>query len=198
MDCLRFNAGSESLADCVGMLPFSTWLTHHPWLALFLATGVVLLPFLIVWLRAHRQGHRQANSRAEKLLRDSLPRPQYQQLERLGYLDLPSQLDPGRTYRIPRLRGRVQVYESYLLGSTLLRRKTAELCVIACEPVPDADLILAHKWMIEADEVRYLSTANWIKTPHSWVTSPYEELVTQPRAGVAPPEHPVTTHGGHP
>jgi hypothetical protein len=172
------------------MNSFYTWLTHHPWLALTLAAGVVLLPLVVRWLVDRKRGCCQANSRAEKLLRDSLPCAQYQQLERFGYLDLPSQLDPSRTYRIPRLRGRVQVYESYLLGATLLRRKSAELCVIACEPVPDADLILAHKWMIEADEVHYLATANWIKTPHSWVSSPYEELVAQ-----QPPARTANTDG---
>jgi hypothetical protein len=166
------------------MFSSNPWLTHHPWLALMLAVGVVLVPLLVHRMIDSKRGNRQATVRAEKLLRDSLPREQYQQLEHFGYLDLPSQLDPARIYRIPRLRGRVQVYESYLLGTTLLRRKTAELCVIACEPVPDADLILAHKWMIEADEVRYLSTANWIKTPHSWVSSPYED------GGVQPPRVP--------
>ena len=193
MDCLLFTPASGGLSDCAGTFSSYPWLTHHPWLALALAVGVVLIPFLVHRMIDRKRGNHQAAVRAEKLLRDSLPREQYRQLEHFGYLDLPSHLDPARIYRIPRLRGRVQVYESYLLGTTLLRRKTAELCVIACEPMPDADLILAHKWMIEADEVRYLSTANWIKTPHSWVSSPYEETGLQlPPAPAATAERRAT------
>jgi hypothetical protein len=179
MNCLLFTPDNGGLSDCAGRVSFYLWLMHHPWLALSMVTGMMLLPLLVRWLLDRRRGNHAATSRAEKLLRDSLANEQYQQLEHFGYLDLPSQLDPCRIYRIPRLRGRVQVYESYLLGSTLLRRKTAELCIIACEPMPDADIILAHKWMIEADEVRYLSIANWIKTPHSWVGNPYEETAVQ-------------------
>jgi hypothetical protein len=193
MNCLLFTPDNGGLSDCAGRVSFYLWLMHHPWLALSMVTGMMLLPLLVRWLLDRRRGNHAATSRAEKLLRDSLANEQYQQLEHLGYLDLPSQLDPCRIYRIPRLRGRVQVYESYLLGSTLLRRKTAELCIIACEPMPDADIILAHKWMIEADEVRYLSIANWIKTPHSWVGNLYDETaVQQPTARRATTDYPAT------
>jgi hypothetical protein len=29
--------------------------------------------------------------------------------------------------------------------------------------MPDADLVLTHKWLIEADEQKYLNTANWVR-----------------------------------
>jgi hypothetical protein len=95
-----------------------------------------------------------AAQRAEGLLRDNVSAHQYQQLLADGYLEVPSQLHPGRAYRISYQPGRVEVYEA--------GRPVGQLCVIACDPVPQADLILTHKWLIEADERAYLAVANWI------------------------------------
>jgi hypothetical protein len=101
--------------------------------------------------------------RAESLLRDSISFQQYQHLLTFGYLEIPSRLYPNRYYRIPRERRRVQVYEVAETNIGLQHRKLGELCVIACEPMPDADLVLTHKWLIEADEQKYLNTANWVR-----------------------------------
>ena len=76
-----------------------------------------------------------------------------------GYLEVPSRLHPGRTYRIPYRPGRVTVCEG--------GRPVCQLCVIACNPVPYADLILTQKWLIEVDEGAYLALANWIDGPPS-------------------------------
>jgi hypothetical protein len=108
----------------------------------------------------------QANRRAEMLLRDQLTPQQHRQLLKFGYLDLPSHLEWNRIYRIPRKAGRVHVLQTCLIGTTPLYRRVAELCVIAQDPVPDADLVLAHKWMIEADEANYLTIARWIRPPN--------------------------------
>lgn len=101
--------------------------------------------------------------RAEMLLRDSISPQAYKHLLNVGYLEIPSRLYSNRYYRIPRERRRVQVYEVCETAAGLQHQKLGELCVIACEPMPDADLVLTHKWLIEADEQKYLNTANWVR-----------------------------------
>lgn len=103
----------------------------------------------------------EADARAEALLRASVTPQEYDSLEQNGYLEVPSRLYPNRIYQIPRKRRRVRVYTLDKFDETR-RQKLGELCLIACEPVPDADLVLTHKWLLEADEKTYLSTANWI------------------------------------
>lgn len=104
-----------------------------------------------------------AAQRAEALLREHVSERQYRQLLMNGYLTVPSRLYPSRSYRIPYRPGRVEVYEA--------GHQTGQLCVIAGDPAPYADLILAQKWLIEADERAYLAIANHVgvPTPHSAV-----------------------------
>lgn len=146
------------------------WLTSYP-LAPLLFVVAALLLFIVL----HRQLSKapepssEANERAERLLRECLSPEQYQQLQQHDYFEIPSKLDPQQFYRIPRTRRRVQVFQTYGVGETVLCRKIAELCVIACEPVPDADLVLTHKWMIEGNEPAYLAIANRIgHSSDSW------------------------------
>jgi hypothetical protein len=94
----------------------------------------------------------EANRRANELLRSVLTREQYRQLMRQGYLDIKSPRDPGCIYRVPRAQGLVGVIEQ--------GRRKASLCLQPLEMVPDADLVVMHKLMIEADEETYLQTAN--------------------------------------
>jgi len=158
--------------------PLPTW-------ALFLAALVLLGVGL--WLYhvctrldlgaarlARRRARQAAEQRAADLLREHLSDSQHQQLLGDGYLEVPSQLHLGRAYRIPAQPGRVAVYEA--------GRPVGQLCVIACDPVPQADLILAQKWLIEADERAYLALANWIdgasryraiRERELWVEPPY-------------------------
>lgn len=148
----------------------SAWavISRLPAWAIFLSVGVLLA--IGLWLYyvcaqrsigaalLNRQSARQAAAqRAEALLRANVSTPQYQQLLTNGYLEIPSRLYPGRTYRIPYRPGRVAVYEA--------GRQVYQLCVISCTPVPHADLILTQKWMIEADEQTYLAVANRIDNP---------------------------------
>lgn len=93
-----------------------------------------------------------SEQRAEALLRDVLSASQFHQLRRRGYLDVASPSRPNRTYRIPRSRDQVRVYE----GGRLIER----LCVQAIEPIPTGDVVLMHKLMIEANEQEYLRIAN--------------------------------------
>ena len=93
-----------------------------------------------------------ANRRANELLRTVLTRQQYRHLVQYGYLDIPSTRDPGCVYRVPRAQGLVGVIEQ--------GRRKASLCLKPLEMVPDADIVVIHKLMIEADEETYLQTAN--------------------------------------
>jgi hypothetical protein len=93
-----------------------------------------------------------SEQRAEVLLRDLLNQSQLHQLRRRGYLDVPSPSRANRTYRIPRSRDQVRVYE----GGRLIER----LCVQAVEPVPTGDVVVMHKLMIEGNEDEYLRLAN--------------------------------------
>ena len=93
-----------------------------------------------------------SEQRAEVLLKDVLTVGQLHQLRRRGYLDVPSPSRPNRTYRIPRSRDQVRVYEE----GRLIER----LCVQAVEPVPTGDVVLMHKLMIEGNEQEYLRIAN--------------------------------------
>jgi len=94
----------------------------------------------------------EANRRANELLRSVLTREQHRQLVRHGYLDIPSPRDPGCIYRVPQAHGLVGVIEQ--------GRRKMSLCLQPLEWVPDADMVVMHKLMIEADEETYLQTAN--------------------------------------
>jgi hypothetical protein len=150
---------------------YGWWLAEPFWVGLALL-GIVCLGLLILrWWWVHRSELFQANRRAETLLREQLTPQQYRYLYHHGFLDLPSRLEWNRIYRIPRKAGRVHVLQTCTIGATPLYRRVAELCVISQDPVPDADLVLAHKWMIEADEANYLTIARWIRPPHDhWYT----------------------------
>ena len=95
---------------------------------------------------------RAAEARAAALLETLLTADERRRLGRDGYLGVPSPSRPGRTYRVPRHGGRVRVYE----GDTPVRA----LCVEPVERLPDGDVVLLHKLMIEGDEAEYLRVAN--------------------------------------
>ena len=95
---------------------------------------------------------RAARERAEALLRELLTAAECGQLERLGFLEVPSPTHPGRVYRVPRRRGRVTVLEG---GAPVML-----LCVGPVRALPDGDVVLLHKLMIEGDEAEYLRVAN--------------------------------------
>jgi hypothetical protein len=99
-----------------------------------------------------RADWRQAQERAERLLRQILTPEDYGLLLRRGYLELPSKLHPQWVYRVPRHQGQVKVFE----GET----PVLALCVQSVEPIPDADAVIMHKLMIEGDEETYLRVAN--------------------------------------
>lgn len=108
------------------------------------------------------QATEEAEARAEALLRASISSEEYHALLHEGYLPITSHLYPDRIYHIPRERRRVSVYQVVPNHPKPYYRKLGELCLVTCVQVPDADLVLTHKWLLEADERAYLATANWI------------------------------------
>ena len=118
---------------------------------LFIVRGMEFpLPFLrftMPW----REGA-SADNRARMLLREILTPPEYQQLTRFGYLEVPSPSIDQRIYRIPGAGGLVKVYDR---GCAVM-----ELCLQPAEPLPDGDVVVMHKLMITANEQEYLQRAN--------------------------------------
>ncbi|HLY30324.1 MAG TPA: hypothetical protein VKQ36_04810 [Ktedonobacterales bacterium] len=105
------------------------------------------------WLRLHPWWPVPAERTAETLLRHLLSIEQYRALCVNGYLDIPSPAIADRIYRVPRGPGQVQVIERGELRE--------RLCVQpAANGMPDADVVLMHKLLIESDERAYLLTAN--------------------------------------
>ncbi len=104
------------------------------------------------WLRLRSWWPVPADHTAETLLRNMLTREEYNQLCTRAYLEVPSRAFANRVYRVPRGPGQVQVVEG--------GRVTERLCVQPLEALPEADVILMHKLLIEGDEAGYLQTAN--------------------------------------
>src|SRR5690349_11709323 len=111
---------------------------------------VVVFCFVFLFWRLSRDSNlmrSEANRRANELLRSVLNSEQYDQLKRKGYLDIKSPRDPGCIYRVPRRQGQAKVIEQ--------GRHKANLCLQPREAVPDDDIVVMHKLMIEADEESY-------------------------------------------
>jgi hypothetical protein len=117
----------------------------------FVLVGIIMFVSLLlfVWFSS------RADRRAYQLLRAVLTHEQYRQLVRLGYIDIPSPNYPQRVYRVPQTPGHVHLIEN--------KRLTAGLCLQPLDRVPDADYVVIHKLMIEADEQTYLQKANRIE-----------------------------------
>jgi len=114
----------------------------------YVAFGImVCVSFVLFWWF-----NSSAERRARQLLRGVLTEEQYRHLFRWGYLDIPSPSDPQRFYRVPRAHGRVHLIENEILQ--------ASLCLQPLDWVPEADFVVIHKLMIEADEQTYLLKAN--------------------------------------
>ena len=116
---------------------------------LLLAIIIFLLGWLIVHCCLKWSGVRR---RTRELLHAVLTCQQYRQLNKQGFVDIPSPSDPERFYRVPQSRGRVEVIEK--------GKRKVGLCLQPLEWIPDADIVVIHKLMIEADEETYLHTAN--------------------------------------
>ncbi|HET8913963.1 MAG TPA: hypothetical protein VFN23_20990 [Ktedonobacteraceae bacterium] len=114
--------------------------------------ALAISPMLWLLLQPHLKGWSRAERRAAELLHAVLTPEQYHQLTWRGYLEVPSPTEPQRIYRVPRNRGYIQVIEN---GHAVMR-----ICVQPVENLPDADIIVLHKLMIEGNEETYLQKAN--------------------------------------
>jgi hypothetical protein len=120
--------------------------------ALAVIIAVLLFPDFLRALWSRAQTRQTAEARAMQMLGEILAPDEIDHLLSRGYLVVRSPSRPGRIYHVPRRRGLVQVYE----GGELTER----LCVGSVTYVPDGDLVLLHKLMIEASEDEYLRMAN--------------------------------------
>jgi len=119
----------------------------------WLVIALCIVPVIWLILQPYFTGWTRAERRAASLLREMLTPEQCRQLLWHGYLEIQSPSSAGRVYRVPRAGGDfVQVIEN---GKAVMR-----LCVQPVESLPDADIIVLHKLMIEANEEHYLQKAN--------------------------------------
>jgi hypothetical protein len=123
-------------------------LTTLSWIVL----ALVISPMVWLLFQPYFKGLSSAERRAAGLLRDMLTIEQCHQLAWYGYLEVPSPSTASRLYRVPRARGYVQVIEH--------NRPIMRLCLQPVEYLPDADVVVLHKLMIEANEEYYLQKAN--------------------------------------
>ena len=131
-------------------------------LALLLVIWMLFLAFSAVYLVRSTSGVGQwgralgeriaAERRAHALMCELLTPAHMQQLSRYGYVEVASPSIPQRTYRIPGAGGLVRVYER--------ERALMDLCLQPVEALPDGDVVIMHKLMIEGDELEYLAKAN--------------------------------------
>jgi hypothetical protein len=130
------------------MSPITQVLTALGWIVI----ALVISPMVWLIFQPYFKGWSPSERRATSLLRDILTPEQFHQLLWHGYLEIPSPTEPQRVYRVPRTKGYVQVIEN---GRAIMR-----LCLQPVECLPDADVVVLHKLMIEANEEHYLQKAN--------------------------------------
>jgi hypothetical protein len=110
------------------------------------------LPGLGDEVRATYAERLAAQARAEELLRGVIGPEAFAEFCRRGYLEVQSPTLGNRVYRVPHVRGQVEVFED---GQLVMK-----LCVVPTRPLPDGDVVLMHKLMIEGNEDHYLKVAN--------------------------------------
>lgn len=135
------------------------WLALAPLLAAWLLfIGLALLYFThsgempFGWWGRIFGERLSAERRAQSFMRELLTSSQYQQLTRSGFVEIASPSIPERVYRIPGTGGLVRVYEQ---GHAVM-----DLCLQPVDPLPDGDVVLLHKLMIEGNEQEYLAKSN--------------------------------------
>ncbi|MBA2247902.1 MAG: hypothetical protein H0W23_07225 [Chloroflexia bacterium] len=92
------------------------------------------------------QDYEDARQRAEEIARTTLGAPLWSQLQRHGYLELPSRLYPGLTYRM-RVGRRIEVRHEPGVRSPWPH---AYLCINPTYPLPEAEFF-AHLYLYVRD-----------------------------------------------
>jgi len=129
-----------------------SWASQVLTVLCWIVIALAISPMLWLIIQPYSRGFLRAERRAMGLLRDTLTPEQFHQLAWRGYLEIPSPTEPRRVYRVPRSKGYVQVIEN---GRAIMR-----LCLQPVECLPDADIVVLHKLMIEGNEEIYLQKAN--------------------------------------
>ncbi|MBI1748326.1 MAG: hypothetical protein HYR55_17355 [Acidobacteria bacterium] len=129
-------------------------------------------------LQKEEEQRRAAEQRARLWLREAIPL-QAETYDKFGYIEVPSQLHKGRTYRIYGGEGDFRT-SLYLNG-----KKQARLCLMMLDPeIPPTDRVIAEYYLLHADEQLYLATAN------------IQNLVPEIRAGRFGPMYRLSGAGG--
>jgi hypothetical protein len=115
------------------------------------ATVVVVLTIVLLVVMRERN-RRQADRRAEQLVRDLLTPAELAHLKAVGHLDVPSGTWPGRVYRVPAEPGLVTVIDDEI--------PVVRLCLLPVRSVPEAEYVIIHKLLIEGAEAEYWKHAN--------------------------------------
>jgi hypothetical protein len=131
------------------------------------ALATVVIVILLALLAAALARWLSADRAAEALLREMLTPAEYRQLRTTGYLEVASPTRPGRVYRVPRIRGKVVILEDGHPTELLCLQPAA-----AAGDIPDADIVLMHKVLIQSDEEYYLTTANHFRDLLWWLSGP--------------------------
>lgn len=93
------------------------------------------------------------------LVRAHLTDEELGELQRYGYLSVPSATTQGRVYRVPARPGPVTVVEA---GKPVMR-----LCLQPATSLPEPEHVLVHKLLLEGAELHYLQRANRL-IGHPW------------------------------
>jgi hypothetical protein len=115
-------------------------------IGLGLMLGVLLL---IVWNEYRMWA---ADHRATRLVQHFLTPTERLQLNRRGYIDVPSRRTPGRFYRVPVEPGMVTIFEP--------GQPRRLLCLKPQRNIPYPEHVLVHKLLLEGAEADYLAKAN--------------------------------------
>ena len=116
-------------------------------------------------LQREEEQRRAAEQRARSWLKEVLPL-QAEIYEKFNFIEVPSKLYKGRTYRIHGGEGdfRTSLYQN--------GKKLARLCLMMLDPeIPPTDRVIAEYYLLQGDEQQYLATAN------------IQNLVPESRAG---------------
>lgn len=116
-------------------------------------------------LQREEDQRRAAEQRARAWLKEVIPL-QAEIYEKFNFIEVPSKLYKGRTYRIHGGEGdfRTSLYQN--------GKKLARLCLMMLDPeIPPTDRVIAEYYLLQGDEQQYLATAN------------IQNLVPESRAG---------------
>jgi hypothetical protein len=116
----------------------------------FIVLEIVFFVYVLVKLELHPFS--TPDMKAQRLLKASITKSEWAFLKKHSYLVVASKACPEREYHIPRKGGMIVCFHD---GVPLY-----EYCLQPLTLLPDDDLVLAHKLMLECSEEEFLEKAN--------------------------------------